>query len=336
MVLVLNANAQTKTSCLTRIEGAVSDINGIVNSGNVSLLQKIADSTKMQVFATTAIDNFGNYLFDCLCIPSGDYTILAEGDGILYPKDIPTYYGNTHRWDLSTIFNTVCIDTIYFKNITLIDVPVWTDSGFCSGKITYGLKNKTGKYGGETGVFLGGPVPGLDITIESNPGGEVQQHTTTSDSGEFSFGNIPLTSWGYKLFVDVPGLTMDATHDVIMITATDSINGLNFFVDTTSGSGVIFITSTPTSIRDIMIQTSYSVKVFPNPFSDATKFKIEGASEGEIFRLEIADITGRNVKLTDNISATTQLNKGDLAQGLYIYKVLNVEGLIGLGKLVVQ
>jgi len=314
------------TSTLVRgtISGTVTDTAGnAIANGVVKLLQFINDSTRMDPVNTAPIIA-GNYIFNNM--DAGEYYIVAEDwDSIVYPNRIPTYYGNTHRWDSAWVNNVFC-----GSDIVLIETPMWTmGTGFCSGRITYGVKNKTGK-------FLGDPMPGLDITIEQIPGGEIKQFTTTNDSGEYSFGNIPTSMWGYNLFVDIPGLTMDSTYDVMIVNPTDSINDLDFMVDTTSGSGVIFIATTPTSIRDIIIQPSYNVKVFPNPFSDATRFEIEGGGEGESYRLEIDDIMGRNVKLIDNISITIELNRGELTPGLYIYKVLNEEGLIGLGKLVVQ
>jgi len=318
------------TSTLVRgtISGTVTDTAGnAITSGDVKLLQFINDSTRMDSVNTAPIIA-GNYIFNN--VDAGKYYLVAEGDIFFYPNHIPTYYGNTHRWDFAAVNNVFC-----GSDIALIETEVWMGTGFCSGRIIYGVKNKTGK-------FLGDPAPGLDITIEQNPGGEIKQFTTTNDSGEYSFLNIPPLSI-YKLFVDIPGLPMDSTYDVMIVNPTDSVYDLDFMVDTTSGSGVIFIATTPTSIRDIMIQPSYSVKVFPNPFSDATIFEIEGGGEGQIYRLEIDDIMGRNVKLIDNISAlptgqagTIELNKEELTPGLYIYKVLNEQGLIGLGKLVVQ
>ena len=343
--------SDTLCSVWVNISGTISDSSGIVNSGEVSLLRRMSDSTQMPVIATAMITG-GNYMFydiPTLEGPSsqlGKYLIVAQGDSS-YPNHIPTYYGDIFRWDSSMTVNTLCFDTIV-ANIFIIEVPALTGSGFCSGRITLGSKNKTGKFTGEEGGFLGDPVPGLDISIQGIPGGEVKQFTTTNDSGEFLFNNIPVG--GYKLFVNIPGLFMDSTYDVTIVNQTDSIYGLNFTVDTTSGSGLIFITTPPTSIRDIMIQTSYSVKVFPNPFSDATVFEIEGGREGETYRLEINDMMGRTVKLIDNISApptgqagTIELNKGELTPGLYFYKVLSRSagqsgeaGLVGLGKLVVQ
>lgn len=78
-----------------------------------------------------------------------------------------------------------------------------------------------------------------------------------------------------------------------------------------------------------------SVRVFPNPFTNATNFVVTGLNEKYDFQL--FDIGGRLEKKISSIqSPQFQLNRDDLTAGIYLYKLSTSSGKAAFGKIVVQ
>jgi uncharacterized repeat protein (TIGR01451 family) len=89
----------------------------------------------------------------------------------------------------------------------------------------------------------------------------------------------------------------------------------------------------PTSISQL--ENTGNVKVFPNPFNDNTTFFIN-TFKGE-FNFELIDVLGKKVKEINNISSKQfNLNRGGLENGIYFFRIYNIDGLIGNGKLIIK
>lgn len=76
--------------------------------------------------------------------------------------------------------------------------------------------------------------------------------------------------------------------------------------------------------------------VSPNPFTDRLSVKIEGAA-GSTYIFIIYDVTGRIVK-TENISSagTSVINRGDLLNGIYFYKIFSDKTILVAGKIIAE
>lgn len=191
------------------------DQSASLNNGKVYLIEY--DSAAIQ---QNYVDSFilgggnGDYVFNYH--PSGKYVILIRPDEAAYPNTIPTYFGDYAYWDYATAMNLIS-DTSGI-DIHVQETPVWTGIGFCSGTIRYG--QGSGKTGNSSVVPFGDPVPGLDVSLEQVPGG-IKAHTTTNDSGIYSFSNIPMNI-PYRLLVDIPGLPMDSSYSVT-ISASETV-----------------------------------------------------------------------------------------------------------------
>jgi hypothetical protein len=76
--------------------------------------------------------------------------------------------------------------------------------------------------------------------------------------------------------------------------------------------------------------------VYPNPFNDITYVVVDENLLQMNCYLNLFDITGRDVqtvKLNEHIS---KLERGNLPDGVYFYRIVNSNGLIGNGKLVIN
>ncbi len=75
------------------------------------------------------------------------------------------------------------------------------------------------------------------------------------------------------------------------------------------------------------------IRIFPNPSSSGIlHVKIKGGKHPGL-RLQITDLSGRIIKTSDLKDADTSLDYSGLAQGFYIYRIVDKQGhLIGSGK----
>ncbi|MEZ4884986.1 MAG: FG-GAP-like repeat-containing protein [Chitinophagales bacterium] len=86
-----------------------------------------------------------------------------------------------------------------------------------------------------------------------------------------------------------------------------------------------------------VLDNRYSIRVFPNPFSDYTTIEVDGLPQGN-YRLEVMDILGRKVRELKVENGELQLERGSLESGLYLIRVLE-EGngrILGSGKVLVE
>lgn len=81
---------------------------------------------------------------------------------------------------------------------------------------------------------------------------------------------------------------------------------------------------------------SRPVHTYPNPFSDRLTFDF-GELENEVLTLQITDLTGRVVRLENNItSGLFTLDTGDLSNQMYLYTLFSEEKVRAHGKLLLQ
>lgn len=80
-----------------------------------------------------------------------------------------------------------------------------------------------------------------------------------------------------------------------------------------------------------------NVNFYPNPMNDFGTIKINGYVESEKLRLEILDAAGRIVITKETISSNEILiDSRNLESGIYFYRLLQNENLIGVDKFVVE
>jgi hypothetical protein len=63
------------------------------------------------------------------------------------------------------------------------------------------------------------------------------------------------------------------------------------------------------------------VVVLPNPFDETLSFGVDGLPQDETGRLEILDLTGRVLLVRELVNGFTDVETGNLADGVYLWRV---------------
>ncbi|MDO9185136.1 MAG: T9SS type A sorting domain-containing protein [Bacteroidia bacterium] len=126
-----------------------------------------------------------------------------------------------------------------------------------------------------------------------------------------------------------------------------SQNG-NYTVTTTNATGCE-ATSNPFPIISFLGISKNDgtnvITIYPNPFNTSATLEIKGAVGNGNVALVVYDMVGREVKnipLSNSQSNTTQsgvsftIDRNELSNGMYFYKVSNEDGVIGSGKFSIQ
>ncbi len=83
--------------------------------------------------------------------------------------------------------------------------------------------------------------------------------------------------------------------------------------------------------------TKDGISIYPNPFTNTTKFVFSTKSTDAKYTIQLYDIQGKKVKEVKNITDTYyELNRGDLKAQMYFYKVFDNENQVGTGKFVIM
>jgi len=91
----------------------------------------------------------------------------------------------------------------------------------------------------------------------------------------------------------------------------------------------------PTYIFEVTNNTNVSVKAFPNPFNDVTHIVVTGLNEK--FGFELYDVTGRLEQSMPSVDNNQfDIHRGQLANGVYLYRILVTGKPAAYGKLVVE
>lgn len=299
----------TTCSVYTEIFGTIMDSTGsIITDGNVYLYQFLDDLTPLTLVDSATIDSSGFYGF--YYVEAGQYMVSAEANITVCPSCIPTYFGNVGYWADAGWMITLCVDSIA-ADIWLTQLSSMNGNGFCSGLIQLG-----------TGKTAGDPIPGIDISLEQVPGG-IKAHTTSDQTGNYSFANVEPGT--YRLLVDVPGLPMDSTYQFTISGTDTSFTDLNFTVDTTQGSGGIFV-GYPLSAKQQVIKNN-GFRIYPNPAAD--KFTFESRSGVNGADVTITDLSGKEIWKMKNFSGkSATIDLVNIPAGFYFLKMTDGKNIL--------
>ncbi|MBK7966844.1 MAG: T9SS type A sorting domain-containing protein [Bacteroidetes bacterium] len=89
--------------------------------------------------------------------------------------------------------------------------------------------------------------------------------------------------------------------------------------------------STTTAISEPT--NNLGISIFPNPTSDLLHIKF---SDHKNYQLKLMDVTGRILKVYDNLNTATQLSTSSLRSGIYLLQFTNHEGLVYTQKVLVK
>lgn len=156
---------------------------------------------------------------------------------------------------------------------------------------------------------------------------------------EWTFANIMLPdsnvnepmSHGFVLF----RIAQDPNNP----TGTDIENSAAIFFDfnapVITNSTLVTVDNTTVSIEDVR-DNSAMLKVFPNPASSSVRF-VFSEVKNTGYRVEVYDLSGRAVHVSPEVtSASYEMHRGNLAAGMYTFKVYNGAEQVAVGKLMFQ
>ena len=83
------------------------------------------------------------------------------------------------------------------------------------------------------------------------------------------------------------------------------------------------------------VQENSTVHVYPNPFHEAATVSIEGEEFLEV-QFELFDMTGRMIYQKTSTDSQFQINKSNLTQGIYVYRIVADGQLLNTGKLIAK
>lgn len=307
------------------------------NSATVELY-RIVDITQAELAYSTPLLS-SQFTFNDVAY--GEYFVKVDiTDGTALPNVLSSYLDSTTLWTMADTIPVTCQNS-FNLHIPMYEVtpPVGQPLGTISGYITYsdftGGKGVTSYEGPK---LSGEPVPGAEIFIELEPDDQPITNTTTNDTG---FYIVPGLAGGnsYSMTVDIPGLPMISTYTNIGINPdSNTYTQMNFYVDTSSNGGGIFVDTTATKIIRHENE-KFSLEIYPNPFSESLGIHYDLVKEGNV-TLEIYDINGKVVasfvrekQQAGDYTYLFNAAVSGIRQGNYIVK-LQVDNAVFLKKVV--
>ncbi len=312
------------------IAGTIRDSSGslLSNGDNEALLyRENSNFSKNDILMRSKVDVNGRYLFDS--IPFGIYRIAVRADTGFYKNSLTTYYGNTSDWlnakELKTITAAKDTDGVDIK--LLYHAPL-NGTNEISGKLMINLGiNKTNT--------TGDPVPGIDVSLEQVPGGNIKsQIKTDSLTGKFNVKHLPDAA--YKLFVDIPGLHMAGTYS-FTVSGGKVIDNLDYVVGRDS---IHPVNSVITTIPKVVAATE-APHAYPNPFSHTVTFKTtHDNNPSEVMNIVVYDIVGHQIWSAYLHGKNEIIWDGknsfgtEVPSGIYLYTIKQNGTIFQSGKLV--
>jgi len=92
-----------------------------------------------------------------------------------------------------------------------------------------------------------------------------------------------------------------------------------------------------TSTEEVETELYKAVKVYPNPFHSSTTIEIVDATDYQDIELSLFDVRGQQIRsIQANNQHKINLERGNLAQGVYLYRIIADGALINSGKVIVK
>jgi hypothetical protein len=208
-----NANGCINTAIALVVVNADKNITGTASStfGTLTADAYLLKYDAVQLaFDTIQTTTLSSNAYNFTSVADGSYLLKVVADTGSFPLVVPTYYGDEFQWDSAVVINHGCL-TDFTADITMLEMPVNTGSGFISGNIIedLGFGLRIGNQHNQI-MVPGGPLKGIDVKLGRNPGGGIQARTLSDTTGYYEFTDIPADT--FTIYVDIPGLPMDSSY----------------------------------------------------------------------------------------------------------------------------
>jgi PKD repeat protein len=287
-ISIIDANgcAGTNNTTVTvyppaNIYGHVTYSGGSLGTGTnaVVLYDHLSVLTTFDTVMTTTLDAGGNYYF--ASVPPGDYLVKVFNDTAAYPLASPTYYGDEFLWDSASVINHDCSSN-FVANIVMVEASLLSGPGHVDGQVTEG---------DGFGRAPGDPIPGVDIKLGRNPGGQMIASTETDASGNYSFDNIPLNIAGenYVIYADIPGLERVSIYNFVVDGSITQYYDMDYEAD----SSTVYTTQTSVGVN-IIKSNQVQFKIYPNPSTGNISISAVLEKNAKV-RVEVYNVLGEMV-----------------------------------------
>ena len=304
------------------------------NAANAELY-KIINVTEAELIYTQPVTAAAFAFQD---VEFGEYLLkINVTDNSTIPTVLSTYLDSVVTWEESQPINVDC-DNTYNFNVHMFEVtmPVGVPTGSFSGYITLGDFGGKGSFAMQGEKLVGEPVPGAEIYVELEPDDEPIINTTSNDTGYYEVSGLPEGNT-YSMKVDIPGLPLMSTYQNITIGGSDTVfTNLNFYVDTSSTDGAIFInTNISVAVNE---KKEFSFTIYPNPFIEFITVDYSLPADAHV-KLELYDLNGKAVAVLMNGKQTSgshemqyETKQFGLADGTYLLR-LQIDNNVYLKKI---
>ncbi len=302
------------------VTGTVYKKDGVtpIESGQAELIAKTSLDHLYGVPETVPLTTGGHFQFSNI-INNGNFLVHAEPDTLLYPYDVPTYYGDSVYWEDAATLNVHSDTAITIRAFSDSLAYLNTGAGSISGTIWQNL-------GGAKTMEVSG---GIKITLEENPSGSIARHTYTDAQGRYQFKDLPASN--YRLHVDIAAVTMDSTYYVFYAAGDTATDNLNFYYD----SLFIYI-YTSAGIDESGQEEPLNAMVYPNPLTDYAYLYFVNAIPNKEYELIISDLSGRTVSRIEGVTPLPQrIERPAAGSGIYFYTLISNGERKTSGKLIV-
>lgn len=189
------------------------------------------------------------------------------------------------------------------------------------------------------------PVNGDDFPadLKISPAGQV--FVTGKTDNDTSGGRIN-SNWitigyndqGIQTFIsnfDGPNATDDSPNSILIRGSTMWVSGYTEGLNNSQKDITINNYNLPTGIQDPSV--NLNAIVYPNPFSDACSIFVSGLQNSSTILLEVYDLLGKSVVFSKEYNGTViNFNKGNLASGVYQFRLKMNDDKFSYGKLVIN
>ena len=240
-----------------------------------------------------------------------DFVLMADPEDLAHPMGVETYYPQAYHWADATVFN-MCGDD-FVKHIPLIAPMNFNGDNTISGTVWYSANGKT--------QTEEDPIPLIDVVVEKTPPGQAQGRVATNGSGEYEFQFVPSSDTLYTLFVNVPGVPVSDTYEILANVGGQNFYNLDFCLNIDSTDISPCQVGQPVVTGEVeSAETNFNL--YPNPnngmFTIETGTFAESASE-----VRIMDQMGRLVFRKQYAETPYTINMVNIAEGYYVVQILN-------------
>lgn len=182
----------------------------------------------------------------------------------------------------------------------------------------------------------------INHEIISSTGGYVFVGATTSyGSGNYDLYLLKTDANGDTLWTKKYGGTgVDAGHSLkqtpdggyVIVGQTNSKgNGSNdVYLIKTNSSGKV------TGLNEFVFNTQNPPLVYPNPFKEKTKIIIDSKNTAVPYTLTLYDVLGEVLGIKSSQTNEIIIERDNLPNGVYFYKITDEQNIIGCGKLITE